>query len=164
MAKFKFVGLEEYAEQLSKLASEESVRSVCGASIYAGADVAADAIRDSIDSLPVVDYRKRGSSENKISGITQAQKDGLRDGFGITPMKKDDGYYNVKIGFNGYNNVKTKKYPSGQPNSLIARSVNSGTSFREKIPFVDSTVRKVKPKVEKAMEEKFDSALSAEVD
>ena len=28
--------------------------------------------------------------------------------------------WNIKIGFNGYNSQRTAKYPSGQPNSVIA--------------------------------------------
>ena len=30
---------------------------------------------------------------------------------------------NVKLGFDGYNGMKTKKYPKGQPNVLLARSI-----------------------------------------
>lgn len=151
MAKCVFSGLDEYEKMLAKLETSESIQAVCGATIYAGADVVADQIRQGIDALPVVDHRARGSESSKIAGLTSAQKKGLQESFGITPLSHEDGYYNVKLGFDGYNSVKTKKYPSGQPNALIARSVNSGTSFRQKIPFVDSAVRKSKPKALQAM-------------
>ncbi len=163
MAKFLFAGLEEYEKLLTKLSTSESIRAVCGATIYAGADVVADAIRQGIDALPTVDHRTRGSKDHKIAGITPAQKQGLKEGFGITPMSNENGYYNVKLGFDGYNSVKTAKYSAGQPNSLIARSVNSGTSFRQKIPFVDQAARKAKPKAEELMGEAFDEALQKQM-
>lgn len=153
MAKFTYKGLEEYEKKLSKLAEVETVKSICGATVYAGAKVMADAIKESIEALPVVDHRTRGTEEKKINGVTSAQKQGLLDGFGISPMQYDDGYYNVKLGFDGYNSVKTKKYPSGQPNSLIARAVNSGASFREKTRFIDKAVSRAKKPTEQAMKE-----------
>lgn len=163
MAKFMFTGLDEYERLLSKLETSESIRAVCGAAIYAGADVVADTIRKGVDALPVVDHRAKGSTSHQINGITSAQKRGLQEGFGITPMRCENGYYNVKLGFDGYNSVKTKNYPSGQPNVLIARSVNSGTSFRQKIPFVDRAVRKAKPKALTEMTNAFDEALEKQI-
>ena len=163
MAKFVFQGLEEYEKLLTKLSTSESIQAVCGASIYAGADVMADAIRSGIDALPVVDHRKRGSPNNQISGITSAQKRGLQESFGVTPMGRENGYYNVKLGFDGYNSVKTKYFPRGQPNALIARAVNSGTSFRQKNSFLDRAVRKAKPKTLEAMTDAFDEAIKKEM-
>lgn len=159
MAKFKFIGLDGYMDTLSRLSSAETVKAICGATIYAGADIVADAIRAGIDGLPVVDHRQKGSESSQLGGITSAQKKGLQEGFGISPMAEENGYYNVKLGFDGYNSVKTKKYPNGQPNSMIARSINSGTSFRAKIPFVDSAVKQNKKKAEQAMKEKSDEEI-----
>ena len=62
MARIKFQGLEEYEKLLSKISSPTATREVAGAAIYAGADVVANAIRESIQQLPEVDHRKRGSS------------------------------------------------------------------------------------------------------
>ena len=159
MASFKFVGLDEYAQMLSKLAQSDTIRAVCGATIYAGADIVADKMREGIGAIPTIDEKEIGDSANKLRGITAAQKEGLEESFGIAPMGYENGYYHVKLGFDGYNSVKTKKYPNGQPNSLIARSVNSGTSFRQKIPFVDSAVRRTKSSAEQAMKKKFDEEI-----
>ena len=163
MAKFMFKGLDELESQLSQLATSDSIRAVCGATIYAGADVVANEIRKGIDALPVVDHRVKGSEDHKIAGLTSAQKKGLQESFGITPLSQEDGYYNVKLGFDGYNSVRTKKYPGGQPNSMIARSVNSGTSFRQKIPFVDTAVRKAKNPALQAMETACDDAIKKQI-
>lgn len=151
MATLKFEGLDEYERLLSQLAESKTIKEVCGATIYAGANVMADAIRGGIESLPVVPPNRMGTPDQKLGGITSQQKAGLLDGFGITPMQHKDGFYEVKLGFDGYNDVRTTAYPNGQPNSLIARSVNSGTSFRQKIPFIDRSARSAKKETEAAM-------------
>lgn len=155
MANMKWKGLEEYELQLSKL---EDISEKCiGEAIHDGAAVIADAIRESINSIPV-DNRvvKKGEM---LTGISQPQKDGLLAGFGIAPLQDDGGYLHVKCGFAGYNAVRTKAYPNGQPNSVIARSVNAGSSFRVKIPFIDNAVNSKKDQAEETIRKKFDEAL-----
>ena len=95
-----------------------------------------------------------------IDTVTLPQKAGLLDGFGISRMKDDGGFVNVKLGFDGYNSTRTEKYPRGQPNVLIARSVNSGTTFRKKTKFVDKAVNSAKKAAEAAM----DAACSREIE
>lgn len=156
MANIRFKGLEEYEKKLSRL-GQESER-IAGAAIYEGAKVMADAIKSSIQSLPVV--RGYGTEERPLpGGVTSAQKQGLINGFGISSMQKDNGYYNVKIGFDGYNNTKTKAYPQGQPNQLVARGVESGTSWKQKYPFVRPAVNKSRKATEKRMEEILDREI-----
>ena len=151
MATLKMQGLEEYERMLSKLSSSDTIRAVCGVIIYSGAEIVADAIKSGIESLPVIDHRNVGSEGKKLRGITSLQKKGLIESFGISPMGYENGYYNVILGFDGYNDVKTESFPEGQPNSMIARSINSGTYFREKIPFVDRAVKGSKKKAEESM-------------
>ena len=86
----------------------------------------------------------------------QAGKQGLLDGFGISKMEETDGYLHVKLGFDGYNSVKTDKYPQGQPNQLVARGVESGASWIEKTPFVRPAVRRTQKSAVKAMQNIID--------
>lgn len=160
MAKFefKFEGMEEYALRLSKLGDQ--TKEIAGKAIYAGAKIVADKVRKNIEGLPTVDFRTHGTSENPLDGITNLQKEGLEKGFGVSPMQEDSGYYNVKVGFDGYNAVKTQEYPQGQPNLLIARSVEGGTSFRQPHPFVAPAIRASK----KAAEAKMKQVLEEEID
>lgn len=147
--------LERYLQKLERLAVRP--KEYIGEAIYAGADIVADAMRSGIQSLPVAQvYAEDGM---KISTITSVQKKGLLDGFGIAKMKKDGDYYNVKLGFDGYNGQKTKAHPGGVPNSLIARSIVSGTSFRQKNDFVGKAVRSTKSAAEKKMEQKLDEKI-----
>lgn len=154
MATFEFGGIDTYIKQLNKL--QTATRDgVIGKTVYAGAEVVADRLRSAIQDLP------EGRENEAIFGaVTPAQKRGLLEGFGISKMHDEDGFVNVKLGFDGYNSVKTRKFPKGQPNVLIARAVNSGNSFRKKTKFVDKAVNSAKKAAEAAM----DAACSREIE
>ena len=149
MAKFQFNGIDAYIKQLNELQAATKA-GVVGKTVYAGAAVVADSVRRAIQALPVGDGRAQGGG--LVDTVTLPQKAGLLDGFGISRMKDDDGFVNVKLGFDGYNSTRTEKYPRGQPNVLIARSVNSGTTFRKKTKFVDKAVNSAKKAAEAAMD------------
>lgn len=140
MAKYQFRGLEEYARYLQKIGA--NTPEICGKAVYAMADIVANQVRENISKLPTVTEAEALASyrEKSMTELTSAQKKGLEKGFGISPMQNDNGYWNVKLGFDGYNKVKTKKYPNGQPNVMIARAVESGSSVRLKNPFVRKAV------------------------
>ena len=156
MAKWKnSPNLDRYLERLEHLAADP--KEYIGEAIYDGADIVADAMRSQIASLPVAQtYAPEGTT---LSTITSVQKAGLLNGFGIASMRKDGDYYNVKLGFDGYNGQKTKAHPHGVPNSLIARSVCSGTSFRQKNDFVGRAVRATKAQAERKMELKLEESI-----
>lgn len=156
MAKITFPGLADYELMLSKL--EDGSEEIIGKAIYAGAGIVADAIKSSIQSLPIV--RGYGTDSNPLpGGVTSAQKAGLVDGLGISRMQDDAGYLNVKIGFDGYNNTRTEKYPQGQPNQLVARGVESGTSWKQKKPFVRPAVTKSRKQAEDTMARIIDEEI-----
>ena len=157
MARFEFSGIYNYISQLNKL-QQFTKDGVVGKTVYAGAEVVADSVRRAIQALPVGDGRARDGG--LVDTVTLPQKAGLLDGFGISHMKDDDGFVNVKLGFAGYNATRTKRYPRGQPNALIARSVNSGTTFRKKTKFVDKAVNSARKSAEAAM----DAACSREIE
>ena len=157
MAQFQFQGLDEYLQILSQM--EGKTHGLIKRAVYDGAAVVADAVATAIDKLPERDgYAK--PDELPLSGITADQKRGLKEGLGLTKIADENGYINTKLGFDGYNSVKSKKFPNGQPNALIARSINSGSSVRKKNPFVNNAVRSVQTKAEQAMAARFDADLS----
>lgn len=151
---FAFKGGEEYLLKLTRLSdsSDELMRRM----VYAGADVVTDAIRDEIQRLPEIPRGEYGTRDQMLAGVTAEQKEGLLDGLGITPIKHENGGFNAKIGFEGYNKTRTAQYPKGQPNVLIARSVESGTSFRQKQPFVSQAVKDSRKPAVQAMQSVFD--------
>lgn len=137
MATFLFGGLEEYARKLSDLALKS--RDVGAQALYAGANILADQIRRNLEALPT-----RPSTSSEGGGVPKAQKQALLDSFGITQIRDDDGYLNLKMGFDGYNGIKTRMYPKGQPNAMIAASVESGSSVQQKYPFVRPAIKQKK--------------------
>ena len=156
MAKITFPGLSDYELMLSKL--EKGSEEIIGKAIYEGAGIVADAIKENIKALPIV--RGYGTTENPLpGGVTAPQKAGLIDGMGISPMQDDGGYLNVKIGFDGYNATKTEKYPQGQPNQLVARGVESGTSWKQKKPFIRPAINASKSRAEAEMARILDQEI-----
>lgn len=161
MAKFTVgKGLDNYIAYLQKinLASEEMI----GEAVYDMAKIVADKVRANIEALPAVSNAANiATFKQGVSRLSEPEKQGLLDGFGVSAMQNDDGYMNVKLGFDGYNKVKTKKYPNGQPNALIARVTNSGSSYRQKTRFVDKAVSATRKQAEEAGQAKIDEKIKA---
>lgn len=156
MAKITFPGLNDFELMISRLS--KGADDVAGKAIYAGAGIVADAIKENIKALPIV--RGYGTTENPLpGGVTAPQKAGLIDGLGISPMQSDAGFLNVKIGFDGYNATKTEKYPQGQPNQLVARGVESGTSWKQKKPFIRPAINASKSRAEAEMARILDQEI-----
>ena len=156
MAKFQFEGVDDLIAQYEKL--ESNSLEVIGKAIYNGAGVVMKAVSGAVDSIST--DNSFGTAENPTSGPTTIQKMGLVQSLGITKMRADGDFWNVKIGFDGYNNVKTKKWPQGQPNSMVARSVESGTSWMAKQPFMRRAEQSAMAPCEKAMAETVDKVIS----
>lgn len=162
MAKWTMHGMDEYAAYLQKIG--KNTREILGSGVYAMADVVADAIRKNIESLPAMHDIEgiQAYRQGRKAKLTISEKKGLEEGFGVSSMQDERGYLNVKLGFDGYNGVRTKKYPKGQPNVLIARITESGSSYREKTPFIRPALRQTQnealKKGQKAIEEKIKQA------
>lgn len=157
MATLKFKGTDELNEKLDR--ARNCVGGMIKRALYDGAGVLADTLRKETESLPEVKEGFVPKSNQPIRGVTSDQKRGLLSSLFIETMQEDGGRYSTHVFFTGRNQTKTKKYPDGQPNALIARSVNSGSSVRMKIPFVNRAVSKAKAKVEAAMQARLDSDL-----
>ena len=153
-------GLDSYISYLQKIdaVTDEAI----GEAVYEMAKVVADSVRSGIQALPTVSNQANIATYKKgYSRLSDEEKQGLLDGFGVSPMQEDSGFVNVKLGFDGYNSVKTKKYPQGQPNALIARVTESGSSYREKTPFIRPAVNASKKQAEQAGKMKIDEKIAA---
>lgn len=144
-------GCSNYIEQLNKLLI--NTEDVLGHAIYEGAAVVIKAVDSAIDTIPVA------QPGHITTGLTAPQKAGLHSGIGIAKMRNDNGYVNVKIGFDGYNGVTTAKYPQGQPNAMMARVVESGSYYHSKTPFIGPAVRRSKAAAEAAMAKELDNQI-----
>ena len=160
MAKWTMEGMSEYIAYLQSIANvtDEAI----GAGVYAMAEVVADKVRANIQALPTVSNEANIATYRQgYSRLSEPEKKGLLDGFGVSPMQDDGGYKNVKLGFDGYNSVKTKKYPNGQPNVLIARVTESGSSYRQKTPFMRPAVNASRKEALEKGREAVDRVLEA---
>lgn len=155
MAKFQFEGVDELISQYKKL--EQNTEPMIGKAIYNGAGVVMKACQSAVENLST--DNRFGTAENPTSGPSSIQKLGLQYALGIAKMRNDNGFYNVKIGFDGYNNVKTKRWPQGQPNMMVARSVESGTSWMTKQPFMRKAEQSSRSQCERVMSETVDKEI-----
>lgn len=161
MAKINFKGLDEYMAKLSAL--EKATDGIVGAVIYDGAEIVADSVRSGLLSLPTSEHDGKpwfGTPGHLARGPSREQKKGLIDSFGVTPMDTDaKGFRNVHIGFDGYNSIKSAQWPQGQPNQMVARAVEHGTSFMEKNQIMKRVISKARPAAKKAMERAADRQI-----
>lgn len=159
MAKISFPGLDEYLHKIEKLYAISD--GMLKQAVYKGSGVVADAVRREIESLPEL-HPVRAKEGEMPEGLTKKEREGLLEGLGVSTMITEKGFINVKLGFNGYNNDKTKSWPNGKPNAMIARSIESGTSFRKKTRFVENAVKKAREAAENEMKNAIDAAIAAE--
>lgn len=138
MAMIKWEGLEEFAEKLKALSKEE--KKICNMSLYEGAAELADALNEEISGL---------------KELNAVQRLGLHQGMGIAKFWEERGNTVTRVGFEGYNDIKTKRWPKGQPNVMIARSLIRGTSRLSANRFTRRAVKKARGPAIQAMRNKF---------
>lgn len=143
MANIKFRSdLNDFGEMLFEL--ERMPARVMDKAIEAGAEVVADKIRSNLNALSEEPFHHLNDGE-VFHGIPKRQKQDLLDSFGLAPIQTDkNGFRHTKAGFDGYGKLKTKEYPNGVPNEMLARAVESGSSVRVKKPFVRPAVNATK--------------------
>lgn len=151
MVSIQFNGLDQFT-QLCKLTVKETDK-ILGRTIFPGGGTMYRYALQATQALPVEPEGFKHSGRR--IGISQAQKDGLIESLGIACIRKDKYGMNVKIGFDGYNSIKTKRWPKGQPNMMVARSVNGGTSFLRPTYFMDKAVNRAIGEVTRVMEIQF---------
>lgn len=140
MARLSFKGAADYALALKELEFTAEQGKLLEDAVKAGAKPVADEIRRRLESLPSDTFRFLQDGE-KFDGLPRWQKVALSESFGLTPIDRDRrGFVHTKAGFDGYGGAPTNAYPQGIPNQLLARSVESGSSVRQKTPFVRPAV------------------------
>lgn len=144
MATISFPGMEAYLRSFDKIASE--VPRIESQALFDGAGLLADAVGQEIDGL---------------TELNQIQRRDLRKGMGIAGFWSENGATVTKIGFEGYNSIKTRRWPNGQPNAMIARSLIRGTSWMRANRFTARAAKKARETCIKAMQERVDREFAA---
>lgn len=170
MADFKAKGIDEYISALEKYSDRAD--GIIKQAVYDGAGVMAQAAERAIKALPEEDFRY-AFPDHPLTGITAEQKEDLVNGFGITHFSDTLNnspipYTHVKLGFDGYGRTSTnvfgwdktkgKATQHGKlPNIVLARAVESGTSFRVKHPFMRQAVNTARAETTRVMTETVDT-------
>lgn len=148
----QFPGVGPYIAKLHQLSNDSL--NIVEKAVAKGAAPIADACKENLRGLSakpnvsaIIAYK-----QGRKSPLTEEQKKGLIESMGLAPMQNDKGYINTKLGFDGYNSVVTRRWPKGQPNALIARVLESGSSAMDKQPFIRPAVNEKKKESEKVME------------
>ncbi len=142
MARITFDGLKEYQAKIEELGKRAP--GMINQALYDGAKILADAVQNEIDGL---------------HELTPEARQGLHDGLGVARFWNEKGATVTKVGFDGYNSKKTKRWPKGQPNAMIARSVQRGTSWLHANRFATRAARRARQRCIAAMQARFDKGL-----
>lgn len=162
MAKISFTGCDRFGNVLgyweTRMLDDNALKRV----VRRGAAVIADAVRLSMALIP-----GRNKGDPDTAGITKQEREHLEKHFGVTPIKRDrDGYLHAKVGWDGYVGRTQKGFPRGFPVPMMVRTIESGTSWRDKIPFIRNAVKKYKPlaveEMQKALDEELDDIFNFE--
>ncbi|MEG0177662.1 HK97-gp10 family putative phage morphogenesis protein [Anaerorhabdus sp.] len=158
MAKLTITGIDDFEMKLSKLGNESE--RIARKAVYEAAGVIADELKKETNNLDDRDYFFYGNEKKESFAITDAQKQDLLNGLGIAKFDDEYGVINTKISFGGYGSIKTKKYPKGVPNLMLAASINSGTSFRRKNPFIRRAISRCRVRAQNRMVEVYENEVN----
>ena len=151
----ELVGLDEAMKRLEELGARTD--ELMSKALYEGAKVMADGLKNAIKALPEDSgYKKKGELRNVVGSH---DKEDLISHMGISRFRTETGRVYARISFDGYGQVKTRKFPNGRPVVLIARSINSGSSVRVKHPFIKPTVTQYKSAAMEAMRKVVEDEL-----
>ena len=139
-------------ETLAALEAVTNITGVSKAAVYAGAGVVIDTMKEEISTLQVTRYY---GTEQKMRYAWPGDSKVLLDAIGIAKIAADE-TVNTKVGFDGYYEADNgERYPI----PLLANSINHGTSFMYRQPFIDNTLKRCSKKVIAAMNEIFEESL-----
>lgn len=156
MPSIKVDGLDDVWAAIKSLGGD--IEGVQKQAVYAGMHVIRDEVINQINALPAQDgYIKREDLPRNV--ITDREKAQLIKHIGIATMEEKNGTVSTRISFDGYTDIKTEAYPNGLPAILVARSINSGSSVRQKHPFIRQARARAKDAAQQAAEKAARDAL-----
>jgi len=152
----KVDGMAELSETLSKM--EEAAPAIAAKALYQGAGIMAEEIRKGAAQIKTAPFQY---AKNGTRLPSPEEKQIVMDaGAGIAKFNKNGTEVDTSVGYraSGYAdlNGKTKPIP------LIVNSINSGTSFMKKQPFIrkaaNSGGKKAMAAMESVIEAEFEAA------
>ena len=157
MAKLDTDGMDDFLAELNNLGEKSA--GAAKRCLYDGAAVAAAAIRDAVEKLPLDDDPRKPYT-GPLRVITERDRQDLADCIGISQIKQDASAWTVSTSFTGYISRTEKDYPDGVPAAMIARSIESGSSVRAKNPFFRRAMNRAKAQITQAMQQSLDESIA----
>ena len=151
-------GMGELAQMLSKLGNQAD--EVAANSLYEGAGVVADAFKSATSGIRTAPFKYTPPGKKRLP--SPEEKAALTGKIGIAHFVNNGDEVNTLIGISGsagYANVNGKS----KAVRLIARSINSGTSFMQKQPVfrkaASTSAGAAKSKIVSKAEEMFNEII-----
>ena len=152
----KVDGMVELSETLTKLG--DSAPAVAAQALYEGAGLMAEEIRKGAETIKTAPFKYAKPGEYRLPSPEEKQIV-LDAGAGIAKFDRNGTEVDTSVGYrsSGYAdlNGKTKPIP------LIVNSINSGTSFMQKQPFVRKAAKSGGSKAMAAMKEAIETEFEA---
>lgn len=150
MGKVSIQGLEDFQTALVRCG--DKMDEVMAKALYGGMERLMDEVKANIQALPVQDgYLAKDELPRHV--VTRQEKEALLNHIGIAHFDAAGGRVSSAIGFEGYTPYKTRAYPNGLPIPMVARAIESGSSVRDKHPFMRKAANGAKAAVVARMED-----------
>lgn len=148
------VGLDELGKMLAEL--ENEAQAVASEALFEGAGLMADMLNAGVDSIQTAPFQYAAGGEKRKP--SPQEKAALERKVGIAAFRKDGSEVDTVVGIahGGYTQISGKQ----KAVAVIARSVNSGTSFMEKQPVFRRAMSKGKSAAAAAIIQKAEELLN----
>ena len=152
----KVDGMEQISETLSSL--KEGAEGIAAMALYDGAGVMADEIRHSADKITTAPFVYASGGNVRLPS-PEEKAIVVEAGAGIAKFSKNGSEVDTSIGYrnSGYAFLAGRR----KPIPLIVNSINSGTSFMRKQPFIRKAASSGASKSIEAMKAKIEEAVAA---
>ena len=122
-------GLDQVGRMLAELANR--AQDVAAGALYDGAGIVADALNNGIKSIQTEPFKYAARGQTRLP--SPQEKAALERKVGIAKFRKNGSEVDTLIGIS-YNSGYTQISGKQKSVAVIARSINSGTSFMKKQP------------------------------
>lgn len=159
MARIKVAGLDIYLANMQKMSEE--MRNINKGALGEGAKVAAEKIREALETLPIRPDKMTGSQHSqRLYGVTESEYIQILDNFGIARFRDSGGAWNTSIGFTGYVNTPSAKFHDKVPTGLLVQAVEYGTKFRKPVHMLNKAAKVSEAEITAAMQKYIEEQIN----
>lgn len=154
----KAEGMEELSEMLSAL--EEKAPAVAARALYEGAGIMAGAVNEAAAAIKTEPFKWAAGSRGETRLPSPEEKEIVQAAAaGIAKFDKNGSEVDTSVGFknSGYAELSGKMVPI----PAIVNSINSGTSFMRKQPFVRKAASGASNRAIEAMQKRIEEEFEA---